>query len=227
MAHGSSNARRLNGVGVSPSAPSDGNGLVYNASTKLWGPASVANGTIPSVTNLLKGDGAGNCADAGFLTIDYAQLAADVLQVATLTLTSAQIRALHATPIQIVAAQGSGKLIIPVHAVFQTNFVTTDYTMADSSATVALELFSGATQQGPLLSASRQLLTSTATAGLQVAGYVSSGAGTGGIYTGTAAPLSNLPLKVYNTSGVPDEFAAGDHTLTVTVTYRVVAVTGY
>src|SRR5579863_542663 len=98
MAHGSSNARRLQGRGVSPSAPSNGNGLVYNSGTGLWGPASVANGTIPSVTNLLKGDGAGNCADAGFLTIDYAQLAADVLQVATVNVTSAQIKTL-ATPL--------------------------------------------------------------------------------------------------------------------------------
>src|SRR5437868_15385075 len=52
---------------------------------------------------------------------------------ATVTLTAAQIKALHATPITLVAAPGAGKLFVPMGAFFQYKHVTTDYTVPVNS----------------------------------------------------------------------------------------------
>ena len=49
MAINSSNARRIQGKKVSPTAPTNGQALVYNSSTGLWEPASVGGNGVSSV----------------------------------------------------------------------------------------------------------------------------------------------------------------------------------
>ena len=62
-------------------------------------------------------------------SVDYAQLAVDVAATATVTLTAAQIKALYDTPVQkLIAAPGSGKLILIDSILWDIAFGTLQYT---------------------------------------------------------------------------------------------------
>jgi hypothetical protein len=52
----------------------------------------------------------------------------DGVQVATVTLTSAQLKALNTTPVQIIPAPGAGKVIALLGGFAQYNFGTVAYT---------------------------------------------------------------------------------------------------
>ncbi len=58
-------------------------------------------------------------------------LEGDYLRKATVTLSSAQILALHTTPVTLVAAPGAGQYIIPHAIVVWVGYVTTPYTVSD------------------------------------------------------------------------------------------------
>jgi hypothetical protein len=64
------------------------------------------------------------------------------------TLTNAQIKALNATPVQIVAAQGAGTIIIPVQYVLKMNYGGTNVFTAGASQQI---VFAYGGSQGPTI----------------------------------------------------------------------------
>jgi hypothetical protein len=60
---------------------------------------------------------------------------AGLVQVATVTLTDAEIKALPTTGIEIIAAPGVGKIILPISIVISFNWVA-DYTGIDANSTI-------------------------------------------------------------------------------------------
>jgi len=57
------------------------------------------------------------------------------VRAATATLTDAQVKALQATPIQVLASQGAGTIIVPLHATLRLAW-TADYAGIDAAATI-------------------------------------------------------------------------------------------
>lgn len=63
---------------------------------------------------------------------------ASVLLSATGTLTSAQVKALHGTPITAIAAPGAGKVIVPISVVSKLNYGGSNVFVAGASQTIGV-----------------------------------------------------------------------------------------
>ena len=138
-----------------------------------------------------------------------AQLAADLvatgslIRKATVTLSSADILALHTTPITLVAAPGAGKWLLVHRTVGVLTYGTTAYSVADGIS----PFYDGGGQ--PLGDLTAMFQASASTVG------VSPGA------SAYSAPLSSAENKaVVLTDGAGDP-TLGDSTATITVWYSV------
>ena len=146
----------------------------------------------------------------GYVDTLYASLSASVderILKTTVTLTAAQIKALGATPIALIAAPGAGKSIVVEKAVFRFNWVGVQY--ANGSA-LSLIYDTGSTN----------LLAGTLAATFLTAptAAVVSDAAIGAL--GTQLELvQNKSVKIKAAS---TEFATGNSTMTVVLFYRVV-----
>lgn len=96
--------------------------------------------TLPSFTNPLASDPrVGHATLHGAVNDALEEVAAWVAsnspRKATVTLSSADILALHTTPVQLVAAPGAGKVLAPMHAILSYTFGTVSYNETGSSPT--------------------------------------------------------------------------------------------
>jgi len=129
------------------------------------------------------------------------------------TLTNAQIKALHATPITIVAAQGSGTLIRIISWTGRFNYGGTNVFTAGAGQTIAFYLSTSNTLSASLIS------NATLT-------------GSTSIYAlGNALPSTftvageNQPLILYNSNATEiTGNAANDNTISYNVVYQVIKI---
>lgn len=132
-----------------------------------------------------------------------------VLRSTTVVVTPAQIAALVATDVTLIAAPGAGKAIVPVYAVLTLDFASIAYTWANSDHTLGFNLggIAAANDAGAqaLIEASSRLSVLWSAA-LQA----------------TLAENTALLLQ----AGGTGEPASGDSNLIIEVFYYVVDVTG-
>ena len=144
------------------------------------------------------GSGSAAASSAGFLT-------PDVVQIATVSLTAAQILGMYATPVQLVAAPGAGKSIVLHRLLLRLVYGTTQFA---SGGTVSAEYDSVAHAAGTLAT------------GTIAAATINAAASSDNMLPGIAvAPTQNKGLFISNATGA---FTTGDSTATVYVWYSII-----
>jgi hypothetical protein len=146
----------------------------------------------------------------GCATVDYAQLAPDVLGISQTTLTSAQIKALN-TPIQLIGAPGAGKIIIPISVTWETEFGTTAYTGGVGAGVNITYQANGYSFSVGVTDAFIKLTSSAV--------YVDQLATLGNIYQPTSRNV-NAAIYVQTPAG---SYATGDGTLLIVIVYQVLS----
>lgn len=143
--------------------------------------------------------------------VDYANIALDVAATATVALTAAQINGMYATPVQLIAAPGSGKLILIDSILWDIA-----YGAAQFASGGAIQAQYGNTVHGAGSPASASIAAATLN-GVAASGFIANGSG--------AATL-NAPATVENTavyiSNATGSFTTGDSTANLYIRYRVV-----
>jgi hypothetical protein len=134
------------------------------------------------------------------------------VQTATVTLTSAQLRALHSTPVQLIPAPGSGQMVAPISVVFQYKAGASPYTIT------------GGGRVAVYLGAPNNLVTQVDAARFldQTTSQVFMSEGIGGIGSSQQGAVENASVMVENDSTT--EWTGGDGTVTISVYYTVVAL---
>jgi len=140
----------------------------------------------------------------------FAPIYAAPLKTATVTVSSAELRALNATPKTLIAAPASGKALILVGAELWLDFATTAYDgiAAGEDLTVRYTNASG-----------------TTLATIETIGFLDATADAFRYVTpaaGTLTPVAAAPLILHLSAG---EIATGDSPLKVRVTYRELTLT--
>ncbi len=121
------------------------------------------------------------------------------------SLSSDQILALNTMPIQLVAAQGAGKIIVPILYILDYTFVSAAY-----ASTTAVTISEGGTST---------TLAGTLSSGVSVINeYSVNGTGAAGTTLGRISLIDNGALSI-TASGNP---TTGDGTMKVTVIYKIV-----
>lgn len=174
---------------------SDGTNWV--ASTETWA-------TPGSSGNLLVSDGT-NWTSAAPSTVT------GIMQVASGTLTNSQIKNLHGTPVQIVAAPGSGKVVFPVFWSGKLTYGGTNVFVAGASQQI--QLYYGTAQAAGQLLSNTQIVSSTT----NIQNNVSSG-----ISNITYTTVANTALNLYVAAATEiSGNAANDNTVPYVVYYVV------
>lgn len=132
-------------------------------------------------------------------------------QSETVTLTSAQILALHGTPVTLIAAPGAGQMILLQQVSMEYIFNTTPYTVPVGAN---LRSSINGVNVGTDIAATGLLDQNANTIAYSRAGNETTGI--------TVATLANQPLVISNTNAT--EFTAGDGTLVVNVLYNIISV---
>lgn len=196
--------------GVSATLPS-GDIIVGNSSNVATAVAMSGDATISNTGALTIGAGAVSGSKIANNAVDYAQMALDVAAITTVTLSAAQVNGMYATPVQLVAAPGAGKLVVIDNILWDIAFVSAQY-----AAGGAIQAQYGNTIHGAGSPASASIAAATLN-GVAASGYLSNGSG--------AATL-NAPATVRNTavylSNATAAFTTGDSTVTLYVKYRIV-----
>lgn len=196
--------------GVTNTLPS-GDIFVGNGSNLAQARALSGDATLSNTGVITVGAGAITGSKIANNAVDYAQLALDVAATATVNLTAAQVNGMYAAPVQILAAPGSGKLILIDSILWDIAFVSAQYASGG-----AIQAQYGNTVHGAGSPASASIAAATLN-GVAASGFIANGSG--------AATL-NAPATVENTaiylSNATGAFTTGDSTVTLYVRYRVV-----
>jgi hypothetical protein len=128
----------------------------------------------------------------------------DVIDTATVTLTSAQILALNTTPVTLVAAQGANTYVQVIALAAKLDFNSVAYT-GSNAANITYTNAAGAAATGTIASSFLDSASSAAITTIPVA----------------VAPVVNSPIVVSVGTANP---AAGNSTITFDVLYRVVTL---
>jgi hypothetical protein len=128
------------------------------------------------------------------------------VQTASVTLTSAQVQHLHASPVQLVASPGAGQFVDVISVAYQYRAGSTPYALSNGGNFVV----------GPAA-----IFPTSATGFIdQTSNAVAvAGKSTETVYQSV---VENQAITVSNDNGT--EWANGDGTVTVTISYRVVAL---
>ena len=239
---GSSNARRLRGIPLSPTAPTDGQGLTFDAASGLWVPTTLSGGgggnvngqasSVDSEIALFSGTGGktikratgtgfvkvvNGVAQAPAATVGSSEISPLVIQYATVLVTAAQIKSAVASPTTIIAAPGAGFMIDLFYTTAILLYGTASYTAGDTQ--FGLYYGSSATTNGlaALLGNSAGFMH---TAGASSRVLISTNAAFGSYGFLTDAANAAIVLASPTT-----EFATGDSTMRLHIAYRVLPTT--
>ena len=150
--------------------------------------------------------------DPSFIDNDAIKTYIDSLETAEVSISAAEIKALHATPKTLVAAPGAGKVILPEFILFSFTYNAPQYT---AGGTIRVRYDSGGTAyiiNGAVASAD---MTGTS----NFLNYFR--AGVTAAYANAVVPIANKALELYNDGS---EFATGNGTAKVFVKYRIVTL---
>lgn len=155
----------------------------------------ITNDDITNIIDTVMAEGAEAGAALVELTVDK-------------TITSAQLLALNTTPIELVAAQGAGTIIVPKRAVLFLDYNTAAYDGIAAGEDLSFRYTDGSGNQVGTVETD-PFLTSTADAYRVVE------------FSGTYTPTANAALVLHMLSG---NIATGDSPLHVRTTYTVINV---
>jgi len=195
------------GLGAATTATSNtilkGNGTNWVASTETYAAPSTSG-------NVMTSDGTNwtSAAPAAGTWGGY------TVTTVSSSLTSAQIKALHGTPIQVAAAPGSGKVIVPIQAMGKFIYGGTNVFVAGAAQTIALSWGTVAVTSSL---ASNAIIVGTTTQLTILNGP--------GVSAQLYSRFDNTALNLYNS--VVTEIsgnAANDNTLSYTVTYITITI---
>lgn len=202
-----------------------------DASSDRWQVAGADLATNPQVVNISSGLTATE--DAGTVSISVptggvsttmiaddavttAKLAPGVLQVDTVTLTSAQVKGCRAAPVTLVAAPGAGKVVVVESLVLQLNYGGNNGFTESTDNLVLQYNDSGQDISGAIETTGFIDQTADMVAVYYPANIAAMAAATVGV---------NEAVELFNTGdGEIAGNAANDNTLVATIAYRVVTL---
>jgi hypothetical protein len=186
--------------------------FVGNASNIATGVAMSGDATISNAGALTIAAGAVTGTKIASHTVDYANIALDVAATATVALTAAQVNGMYATPVQLLAAPGSGKLILIDSILWDIAYGTTQYA---AGGAIAAQYGNSVHGAGPAASGTLAAATLNAVA----ASSFLSNAGSAGLLDVASSAALNTAVYLSNASAA---FTTGDSTVNLYIKYRVV-----
>lgn len=133
------------------------------------------------------------------------------------TLTSAQIKALHGTPISVVSAQGANTVILPVYATAKLNYGGSNVFVAGASQTIALYWDAAGTPVAAILSVLTNAMIVSSSSQFSALWFNS--------VNTTPSAVSNKAVYFYVSSATEiSGNAANNNTIDYTVTYVVLSI---
>lgn len=147
---------------------------------------------------------------------NWTSAAGSGILIAASQITSAQVKALHGTPIQVIAAPGNGKVIQLISAIGTMNYGGTNVFVAGASQTIQLTYGTiGSQTAGMVLLANSDIVA--AASQIHQGNII--------LNTTTYASIQNTAVNLYNSSATEiSGNAAGNNTVSYSVLYRIVTI---